>query len=180
MRTARQAGSFLLFLTLGAAACGHKPEPETPSPVADPPSNSVPVAVNERPQTAPPESDDQMSRTVAVLGEKIRFSYDQAELDAAARATLDAKAAALRADPSIHLRIAGHADERGSDEYNFALGMRRATNAQRYLIGLGVPASRLDVVSYGEERPADAGHDENAWAANRRDEFEVTQGLSSQ
>jgi peptidoglycan-associated lipoprotein len=74
------------------------------------------------------------------------------------------------------MRISGHADERGSDEYNLALGNRRAAAAKRYLTGKGVADGRLEVVSYGEERPANPGHDEGSWAENRRDEFEVTGG----
>ena len=71
------------------------------------------------------------------------------------------------------MRIAGHCDERGSDEYNLALGLRRAAAAQQYLVALGIPAGRIAIVSYGEERPLDPGHDEAAWARNRRSEFTV-------
>ena len=73
-------------------------------------------------------------------------------------------------------RIAGNADERGSDEYNLALGNRRGAAAKRYLTSKGVDGGRLEVVSYGEERPANPGHDEGAYAENRRDDFEITAG----
>ena len=76
----------------------------------------------------------------------------------------------------MKLTISGHADERGSDEYNLALGNRRAAAAKRYLQNKGIDGSRMDVVSYGEERPLNAGHDETAYAQNRRDEFQVTAG----
>ena len=76
----------------------------------------------------------------------------------------------------MRLTISGHADERGSDEYNLALGNRRAAAAKRYLQNKGIDGSRLDVVSYGEERPLNPGHDEAAYAQNRRDEFQVTAG----
>ena len=76
----------------------------------------------------------------------------------------------------MRLTISGHADERGSDEYNLALGNRRAGAAKRYLQNKGIDGSRLDVVSYGEERPLNPGHDEAAYAQNRRDEFQVTAG----
>ena len=79
----------------------------------------------------------------------------------------------------MRVTIAGHADERGSDEYNLALGNRRAASAKRYLENKGVDGSRLDVVSYGEERPLNPGSDEAAWAQNRRDEFQITAGGSN-
>jgi peptidoglycan-associated lipoprotein len=106
----------------------------------------------------------------------INFDYDQAAVRQADQETLDRKAAILAANPGVRLRIAGHADERGSDEYNLALGNRRAAAAKRYLENKGVDGSRLEVVSYGEERPLNPGSDETAYAQNRRDEFEVIAG----
>jgi peptidoglycan-associated lipoprotein len=113
------------------------------------------------------------------LAAMINFDYDQAVVRTADQATLDRKAAILVANPKVKMRIAGHADERGSDEYNLALGNRRAAAAKRYLENKGVDAARLDVVSYGEERPLNPGNDETAYAQNRRDEFEVTAGGDS-
>src|SRR5437867_2856440 len=78
--------------------------------------------------------------------------------------------------PGLRVRISGHCDERGSDEYNLALGNRRATKAKEYLVQHGVDAGRVETGSYGEERPIAQGHDENAWAQNRRDEFEILAG----
>jgi peptidoglycan-associated lipoprotein len=112
----------------------------------------------------------------AVLTEMIFFDYDQSELRAEARATLDAKLAFLQANPSIRIRVAGHTDERGSDEYNIALGMRRAAAAKRYLVDLGIAESRIAVVTFGEERPINTESTEAAWAQNRRDEFEIVAG----
>ena len=109
----------------------------------------------------------------------INFDYDQATVRQADQATLDRKAAILSANPNVKLRISGHADERGSDEYNLALGNRRAAAAKRYLESKGVNGSRLEVVSYGEERPLNPGTDESAFAQNRRDEFEVTAGANN-
>jgi peptidoglycan-associated lipoprotein len=106
----------------------------------------------------------------------INFDYDQAVIRSNDQGTLDRKAAILAANPNVKLRISGHADERGSDEYNLALGNRRAAAAKRYLENKGVDAGRMDVVSFGEERPLNPGHDEAAYAQNRRDEFEVTAG----
>jgi leucyl aminopeptidase len=112
----------------------------------------------------------------AELGTMINFEFDRADIRSADQGTLDRKAAVLAANPAVRLRIAGHADDRGSDEYNLALGNRRAAAAKRYLESKGVDGSRIEVVSYGEERPLNPGADEAAYAQNRRDEFEVTAG----
>ncbi|HXI20758.1 MAG TPA: peptidoglycan-associated lipoprotein Pal, partial [Gemmatimonadales bacterium] len=106
----------------------------------------------------------------------IHFDFDKSDIRPEDRATLDQKVAILRLNPALQIRISGNCDERGSDEYNLALGSRRAAAAKTYLTNQGIDPSRIDVISYGEERPLDAGHDETAWAANRRDEFEVTAG----
>jgi peptidoglycan-associated lipoprotein len=117
------------------------------------------------------------ARAVAAdMAAMINFDYDQAVIRSTDQATLDRKAAILGANPNVKLQISGHADERGSDEYNLALGNRRAAAAKRYLENKGVDGSRMEVVSYGEERPLNAGHDEAAYAQNRRDEFQVTAG----
>ena len=102
------------------------------------------------------------------------YDYDSAELSAEARAALDANAAVLKKYPSWTVTIEGHCDERGTAEYNLALGERRAVAAQSYLVALGIPASRVKTVSYGKEFPFDPGHDEAAWAKNRRAHFVIT------
>jgi peptidoglycan-associated lipoprotein len=107
---------------------------------------------------------------------KIFFALDQSTLSTEARATLDAKLPLLRTNANVRIRIAGHTDERGSDEYNIALGQRRAAAAKRYLVDNGIAADRIDVVSFGEDRPAAMGSDESAWSQNRRDEFEIIVG----
>ena len=103
--------------------------------------------------------------------ERIYFDFDKSELKPAAQETLTKKAAWLRANPNYNVNIEGHCDERGTNEYNLALGERRADAASKFLIALGVSRDRITTVSYGEERPADTGHNESAWAKNRRDEF---------
>ena len=108
----------------------------------------------------------------------IHFDFDRSDLRDDARATLDAKIPVLLANPDVTIRVAGHTDERGSTEYNIALGQRRAASAKRYLMERGVNASRIETVSFGEGRPVSDGHDEDAWAQNRRDEFEITAGGS--
>ena len=106
----------------------------------------------------------------------IHFDFDKSDLRDDSRATLDAKIPVLTANPDVNVRVAGHTDERGSVEYNIALGQRRAATAKRYLTERGIAANRVETVSFGEGRPVSDGHDENAWAQNRRDEFEITAG----
>lgn len=152
--------------------CGSKPKPEEPAPVATyTPAPARPV------ETTPTESEAMRRR--AQLEERIHFGFDQADLTPAAQRILDAKAELLRQEPGLSLRIEGHADERGSDEYNLALGNRRAAAAKRFLLQRGINPNQLATASYGEEQPADAGRGESAWAANRRDEFRITAGVSA-
>jgi len=106
--------------------------------------------------------------------ENIYFGFDQYSLTEEARATLKKHADWLRANRGALMRIEGHCDERGTNEYNLALGQRRADAAKKYLVGLGVDSKRMTTVSYGEEKPLDPGHDEAAWAKNRRAQFAVT------
>lgn len=112
----------------------------------------------------------------AAFATMIYFDYDKSDLKPEARATLDAKLPLLRANANVRIRIAGHTDERGSDEYNIALGQRRAAAAKAYLVANGIAADRIDVVSFGEDRPAAMGSNEAAWSQNRRDEFEIIVG----
>lgn len=111
-----------------------------------------------------------------VIAERVYFDFDKSEIRAGDAEILDHKLAILRANSQLRIRIAGHADERGSDEYNLALGNRRANAAKHYLVSRGIDASRVETVSFGEERPAASGSTEEAWAQNRRDEFEITAG----
>ncbi|HEX9108757.1 MAG TPA: OmpA family protein, partial [Longimicrobiales bacterium] len=106
----------------------------------------------------------------------IYFEYDASTISDEAKGALDQKVALLRANPDLKLRIEGNADERGSEEYNLALGMRRAQAARDYISGFGIDAARLATMSNGEDKPADPGHDESAWSKNRRDEFVITSG----
>jgi peptidoglycan-associated lipoprotein len=109
----------------------------------------------------------------------IHFDYNVADIRSEDQAALDRKAAIMQANTAMRIRISGHADERGSDEYNLALGNRRAAAAKRYLMNRGVDGSRIDVISFGEERPIAMGGTEDAYAQNRRDEFEMTAGGDS-
>ena len=103
----------------------------------------------------------------------IYFAYDRYDLSPEARATLADNAAWLENNPGVRVQIQGHCDERGSNQYNLALGDRRAKSAYNYLINLGVPADRLSTISYGEEMPQCTEHTEACWAKNRRAHFQV-------
>lgn len=121
---------------------------------------------------------DEEARRVAelrnVLLAPVYFEFDQADLSDQTRAALEQKAAVLRQFESVTVRVAGHTDGRGSDEYNLALGQRRGGIVKRYLMERGIAAARIEVVSYGEERPAAEGDDEAARSQSRRAEFEIT------
>ena len=103
--------------------------------------------------------------------EKIYFDFDSYRVSEAARSILAKDAGVMKKDSAVKVRIEGNCDERGSDEYNLALGEKRAEAAKRYLVTMGISADRLSVISYGKEKPVDPGHDEAAWAKNRRDDF---------
>lgn len=105
------------------------------------------------------------------LNENIHFEFDRSNLLPEAQEILRSKAQWLRDNPDALAIIEGHCDERGTNEYNLALGDRRANSAKAYLVDLGIAASRLTCISYGEERPLDPGHNEEAWAKNRRAQF---------
>lgn len=112
----------------------------------------------------------------AMLAALIHFDYDKSNIRMGDGSVLDQKVAILQANSDARIRIAGHCDERGSDEYNLALGNRRATASKQYLVSHGIDAGRIETISYGEERPLDSGHTEDAWAKNRRAEFDVVSG----
>ncbi len=106
--------------------------------------------------------------------EKVYFDYDASGLSDQARATLAKNVDMMHRNSTVTVQIEGNCDERGSSEYNLALGERRAKTAMQYMVTMGIPGKRLSVISYGKEKPADPGHDEAAWAKNRRDEFVIT------
>ncbi|MGB2163880.1 MAG: peptidoglycan-associated lipoprotein Pal [Candidatus Puniceispirillaceae bacterium] len=105
---------------------------------------------------------------LAQVGDTVNFDFDSAELTVSARSTLNRQSAFLSVNPDLMIVIEGHADERGTREYNLALGERRATAVRDYLVAKGINAARVRTVSYGKERPAVSGSDEAAWAKNRR------------
>jgi peptidoglycan-associated lipoprotein len=182
-----------------SAACGGAKPQTAPTPV---PSDSIAAAERARQDSIEAARQDSirraqednervnrqrsadslaaMQRTTeevrTMLATMVHFDFDRATLRPEDTGVLDDKIKILQANPNVHIRISGHCDERGSDEYNLALGNRRATAAKQYLVSHGIDASRIETVSYGEERPLAQGHDESAWSQNRRDEFEITAG----
>jgi peptidoglycan-associated lipoprotein len=173
----------ILMLGVTVTACRKKP--------VEPPPASVPPQQPQQPPSTPPaggggntstNSEEAAARERMIrmntewVNAPVYFAYDMAELSAQARANLDQKIAVLRANPTVRVRIEGHADSRGSDEYNIALGQRRAASARAYMEERGIPANRLETVSLGEERPAMQGENEAAWEKNRRDEFLIVAG----
>ena len=174
----RQTG-FLVALGALSAGCGSRHQVEEPTPQLEAPSSPATIPYTPVSMEKIPDGllDDAHR---SVLEQRIYFGFDQSDLSAAARQALEEKAEVLRATPSLSLRIEGHADERGSDEYNLALSQRRSAAAKRFLAGLGISADRVETVGYGEEQPLDQEESEAAWARNRRDEFRVTSGPIAQ
>lgn len=193
-RAPRAVPLLAIALALTATACRKELEPATPQPAEPPPTSSMMVdsaairdsiararaaedeARRRAEEAAMADREREMAEMRAALLAPVYFGFDQAELAEDARMTLDAKVPVLVANPGLRIRIAGHTDSRGSDEYNVALGQRRAVMVREYLAQRGVDPSRLDVVSYGEERPAVEGEDEGSWAQNRRAEFQIVAG----
>lgn len=142
---------------------------ETSLPVPAEPRGLAGDGVNAKPLDAPDGLNGTNSPFKPVL-----FQLDSAELDDTARAVASANADILRKNASWVVTIEGHCDERGSAEYNLALGEQRASAIRAYLLSLGIPANRVRTVSYGKEYPFDPGHTEAAWAQNRRGQFVIT------
>jgi peptidoglycan-associated lipoprotein len=124
-------------------------------------------------QEQTPSSHAAVSPADSSMFRTIYFDFDRSDLRPDAREGLQANASYLKGNSSVQITIEGNCDEGGSNEYNLALGKRRAEAAYKYLVDLGVESSRMTTVSYGEEKPAVEGHNELAWAKNRRDDFKV-------
>ena len=149
------------------AGCGGKKATEAPPPV-EPTNGGATETVQDIPATSDPVPSDQ----VAPLSvNDVFFDFDSYSLSAEARGTLESNAAELKRVTTGNVTIEGHCDERGTQAYNLALGEKRANAAKEFLVAAGVDGSRINTVSYGKERPFDDGHDESAWAKNRRAHF---------
>jgi peptidoglycan-associated lipoprotein len=182
-RFARSTGPIAVAAVLVlASACSKKPAAKTePEPTPTPATISAPVSGAQtqapRPQPTPVPGPSVLSEPLSKLSgylNPIFFDLDKADVRPDAKDTLGANAEFLRKYPTIKVTVEGHCDERGTREYNMALGQRRASSAKEYLISLGIDGSRLTIVSYGKERPFCTGHDEACWQKNRRDQFTVT------
>ena len=177
----------LVTVAIGAGACGKKdppvarplPPPPPPTESARPPAPPPPVS---EPAPVPPvpvtddaigsKSLDDINRDSPL--KPLFYGLDQAEVDAAGQQVLQGNADVLKKYSAWQVTVEGHCDERGTAEYNLALGERRAVAARNYLVSLGIGADRIKTVSYGKEFPFDAEHTEAAWAKNRRAHFVVT------
>jgi peptidoglycan-associated lipoprotein len=160
----------LTFLFVGCA----KEEPPPPTTEAPPPRPAAPPPPPPPAPTPPPGPSISQQAFQEFQNQDINFDFDQYDLRTDARTILDRKASFLNQNSSVRVQIEGHTDERGTNEYNLALGERRANGAKQYLTTAGISAGRLSTISYGEERPLDPGHNEAAWARNRRDHFVIT------
>ena len=185
----RRTGLAALLMTTTLAACHHAKAPATVTP---------PPATTQQPDTAGNGARDLAARmradsiaredaarraasgaaaeARATLSEMVFFDYDKAEVRSDMQDVLNRKAAILRSNPNVTLRIDGHADERGTVEYNLALSLRRANTVREYLTNFGIDVSRLEVAGFGEEKPLDPGTTDEAYAKNRRAEFQITRG----
>jgi peptidoglycan-associated lipoprotein len=166
----------VLGIALATTGCGSKQLPEAPEPVAEAPAPAPPAPSPVAVEPAAPAPDTRRNS----LEERIHFALDRSDLNPEARTLLAAKVVILRSAPELTLRIDGHADERGSDEYNLALSKRRAAETKRFLVQQGIDAARLETVGYGEEQPLNPSSGETAWSMNRRADFQVTGGSISQ
>jgi peptidoglycan-associated lipoprotein len=178
--------AILMIVLMAAAACGGK-KPPVAKPTTPPPADT---SANRPPEPPTPVSEPQPvpvepsaagidSRDLDEINKNspfqpLFFGYDQSEVSPEGQQVLNANAEIMKKFGTWVITIEGHADERGTAEYNLALGERRALAARNYLVSLGVPANRLRTVSYGKEFPFDPGHTEEAYAKNRRAHFVVT------
>jgi peptidoglycan-associated lipoprotein len=164
---------------LSLAACASKPKPAPTPPPPPPPAEAPPAP----PPPPPPEQPTgpvpgSTQDFVINAGDRVYFDFDQYTVRTDAGPVLDRQASWLARYPQVHVRIEGNCDERGTREYNFALGARRANAIRDYLVGRGVAASRIETVSYGKERPVDPGTGEDAWAHNRNGHTALTGGMA--
>ena len=190
MRQIQFAVVATLVAALGVSACGGKKPPVArpmppPPPTNTAPGNTTPAPPTPVPDTTPIPPEPKITDDPLVSGDldqinknspfqPVFFPLDGFEVDGTGQQVLQANAAILKKYPTWVITIEGHCDERGTPEYNLALGEKRALAAKAYLVSLGVPADRLRTVSYGKEFPFDPGHDESAWSKNRRAHFVVT------
>jgi peptidoglycan-associated lipoprotein len=177
--------SLLILAGAVVVACAKPPAPApAPAPAAAPSVDSSRIRdslanAKRMADSASAERERQAAAVAAArtaLVAKIFFDYDKSDITDQGKAILDAKVPVLNSNPGIRIRVEGSCDRRGSDEYNLALGQRRAAAAKRYLTDHGIDAARIDIISYGAERPVAEGDAEDAYSQNRRDEFAIVAG----
>ncbi|MFI5231286.1 MAG: peptidoglycan-associated lipoprotein Pal [Gemmatimonadales bacterium] len=200
-RIAFRSTALVAAAALALAACHKAPPPAAPAPAPAPaPDNSAAEAraraaaaradsiaraeaaareAAARAEAARRAREAAAAAARATLSTAIYFDLDKDALRADAQQALDAKVPILKEQSALHIRIDGNADDRGSDEYNLALGQRRSASARRYLEAQGIDASRIEVVSFGKEKPVCKDENEGCWQQNRRDGFSVTSGAGS-
>jgi peptidoglycan-associated lipoprotein len=178
----------MVAMSLVAGACHKKqppiarplpPPPPAPTEPARPPAPPEPANAGPTTPVGPPAEDAIASASLDDLNRNsplkpVFYALDSADVDQTGQQALQGDADVLKKYATWQVTIEGHCDERGTAEYNLALGERRATAARTYLLSLGVPADRIKIVSYGKEFPFDPGHDDSAFAKNRRAHFVIT------
>lgn len=162
------AGSLALFGLL--AACSTQPANETAKPEAQAPVTSASSQASERPAPTPAMTGSAMV-DAKVTKRSVYYDFDKADIKPEQLGTVEANARYLGGHPELKVRIEGNTDERGSREYNLALGQRRAESVMKTMRLLGIPEARMESVSYGEEKPRATGHDDQSWAENRRSDL---------
>jgi peptidoglycan-associated lipoprotein len=175
IRFSRSMKFTCLAAALLLAACTHKQEAVTtaPPPVAPPPAPTQPAPVT---SSIIPGSAEDLRVNV---GDTVHFAYNEYNIEDSDKTVLGRQAAWLQKYPGVRVTIEGNADERGTREYNLALGARRANAVKEYLVSQGVSAGRVETVSYGKERPICTESNESCWAQNRRGVTTVTGGANS-
>ncbi len=166
-------------LTAALAACATKAPPPPPAPAPTPAPAPAPPPPPPAPAPKPPAGPvpGSLQDFVVNAGERVYFDFDAYTLRADGKSVLSSQAAWLNRYPSVVVRIEGNCDERGTRDYNLALGARRAEAIKAYLVGQGVSAARITTISYGKEQPVDLGSGEDAWAHNRNGHTALTGGV---
>lgn len=167
-RMVKLATAGLLVALLMALGCASRKQVSTTQ--VEPPPPPASTGQETTPPPPPATQTESEPETRATLADAF-FDFDEASLRADAKTALENNAKWMEKNSGVNVIVEGHCDERGSVEYNLALGERRAKAAKEYLVSYGIAAGRLTTISYGKERPFDPGHDENAWAQNRRAHF---------
>ncbi len=182
LTTGLLGGALLALIMAGCGGSPPPPEPE-PEPQVQPerPARDLEAERRAREEEERRRREEEerrraaeRTRVMSIVAERVHFDFDKSDIRPDAEPVLQRKVSVLREYPGIKLRIEGHCDERGSNEYNLALGQRRAESVRRYLMSYGLDAGRFQMISYGEERPLVNAQNEQAWSQNRRDEFVVT------